>query len=416
NIHIKALFKSDTYSDFLTTSTTIVSPYFPTEASLSGFKNESFELAIDNAVPESMNAEFNLYTDIVGEVMDGIASLIRKPYGCFEQTSSSTYPNVMVLKYLRESGKSNSEIEAKALEYIKEGYKRLISFETKEGGFEWFGHTPPHETLTAFGVLEFTEMKEVYPEVSETMIARTVTWLMSRRDGHGGFHKSKKGYDSFASSPQDVANAYIVYALSEAGIAVDIQKEYETAYRDALKSNDSYKMALMACTAFNLKQKEDATRLLQQVKLNIETHGLGDLPVENTITRSYGHDKQTETLAFTILALLKEQNQDSFQISEAVEHLLRNRKHGRFGATQATAMALKALITYTKTQKEKLLQDNDIIKININGQISEKKLITSPDGKVSIIGLEKDLKKGINTIDVIFSDTKKQFPYSLDIT
>ncbi|MEP0263664.1 TonB-dependent receptor plug domain-containing protein [Dokdonia sp.] len=416
NIDLKALFISDTHSDFLTTSTTIISPYFPTEASLSGFKNKSFELAIDNAVSGSMSAEFNLYTDIVGEVMDGIASLIRKPYGCFEQTSSSTYPNIMVLKYLRESGKSNPEIEAKALDFIKQGYKRLISFETKEGGFEWFGHTPPHETLTAFGVLEFTEMKEVYPKVSDEMITRTIQWLMDRRDGKGGFHKSKKGYDSFASSPQDVANAYIVYALSEAGIAVDIQKEYEVAYKDALKSNDSYKIALMACASFNLNQIENATRLLQQVKLNIETHGFNNLPVKNTITRSYGNDKQTETLAFTILALLKEQNQDPSQIDQAVEHLLNNRKHGRFGATQATAMALKALIEYTKTQKSKLLRDNDLITININGQTSEKKLITSPSGKISIDGLEKSLKKGINTIDVLFSDAKKQFPYSLDIT
>ncbi len=415
-IEIKAGFMSDTHTDFLTTSTTIVSPYFPTEASVSGFKNESFQLEINNVVSESLNAEFNIYTDVVGEVMDGIASLIRQPYGCFEQTSSSTYPNVMVLKYLRESGKSNPEIEAKALDFIKQGYKRLISFETKEGGFEWFGHTPPHETLTAFGVLEFTEMKEVYPEVSATMIDRTVQWLMSRRDGTGGFHKSKKGYDSFASSPQDVANAYIVYALSEAGVAVDIQKEYETAYRDALQSNDSYKMALMACAAFNLNHKEDATQLLQQVKLNIKTYGFKNLPVENTITRSYGNDKQTETLAFTILALLKEQHQDAFQISKAIEHLLSNRKHGRFGATQATAMALKALITYTKTQKAKLLSESDVVKISMNGNVSEKKLTISPDGKISITGLEKDLKKGTNTIDVIFSDTKKQFPYNLTVT
>jgi len=357
NIDLKALFISDTYSDFLTTSTTIVSPYFPIEASLSGCKNESFELAVNHIVPGSMNVEFNLYTDVVGEVMDGIASLIRKPYGCFEQTSSSTYPNVMVLKYLRESGKSNPD-----------------------------------------------------------MITRTVSWLMNRKDGEGGFHKSKKGYDSFASSPQDVANAYIVYALSEAGIAVDIQREYKTAFNDALKSNDSYKMALMACTAFNLNHKEDAAQLLQKIKLNIETYGFKELPVINTITRSYGNDKQTETLAFTILALLKEQNQNAFQIDQAIEHLLSNRKHGRFGATQATAMALKALITYTKTQKAKLLSESDVVKININGQLSKKNLASSPDGKISIIGLEKDFKNGKNTIDVIFSNAKTQFPYSLNIT
>ncbi len=362
-----------------------------------------------------MVAEFNLYTDVVGEVMDGISSIIRKPYGCFEQTSSSTYPNVMVLKYLRESGKSNPEIEAKALDFIKQGYKRLISFETKKGGFEWFGHTPPHETLTAFGILEFTEMKEVYPDVNEKMIMRTVDWLMSRRDGKGGFHKSKKGYDSFASSPQDVANAYIVYALSEAGIKVDIQKEYSTAYQDALESNDSYKMALMACAAFNLNQQEDAKQLLSKIQANIETFGFDDLPVTNTITRSYGKDKKTETLAFTILALLKQQQQDLIQINKAVEQLVSNRKNGGFGATQATAMSLKALIAYTKTQKAKIIAKDDLISITINGKSYKSKLKASSNGKITIADLEKDFTRGTNTIDVIFSDSKKQFPYSLTL-
>ena len=40
--------------------------------------------------------------------------MLREPSGCFEQTSSSTYPNVFILKYLREAGKSNPDIEKSA--------------------------------------------------------------------------------------------------------------------------------------------------------------------------------------------------------------------------------------------------------------------------------------------------------------
>ena len=139
---------------------------------------------------------------------------------------------------IRASGKSNPAIEQKAMNYIRKGYERLISFETSQGGFEWFGKTPPHETLTAFGILEFTEMKTVYPEVSQAMIDRTVKWLLSRKDGKGGFKKSNKGYDSFASSPADVANAYIVYALATAQLPIDIEKEYQQVLTDAIKSKD----------------------------------------------------------------------------------------------------------------------------------------------------------------------------------
>ena len=69
-----------------------------------------------------------------------------------------------------------------------------------------------------------------------------------------------------------VANAYIVYALSESGVNVDIEKEYQHALDDALKTNDTYKMALLACASFNLGKNENAKTLISKIKENIETY------------------------------------------------------------------------------------------------------------------------------------------------
>jgi uncharacterized protein YfaS (alpha-2-macroglobulin family) len=33
----------------------------------------------------------------MSELMSGVDAILREPYGCFEQTSSSNYPNIMVL-------------------------------------------------------------------------------------------------------------------------------------------------------------------------------------------------------------------------------------------------------------------------------------------------------------------------------
>jgi hypothetical protein len=35
---------------------------------------------------------------------------------------------------------------------LMEGYTKLATFETQQKGFEWFGNTPGHETLTAYGL------------------------------------------------------------------------------------------------------------------------------------------------------------------------------------------------------------------------------------------------------------------------
>jgi TonB-dependent SusC/RagA subfamily outer membrane receptor len=415
NTTIDISVRSKEHNDVIKKEVTVLSPYFPTETSISGSKSKVFEFDINSVVDNSLSAEFNIYTDVIGDVMDGIEALIRKPYGCFEQTSSATYPNIMVLQYLKETGRTNPEIETKALNFIHKGYKRLISFETREDGFEWFGKTPPHETLTAYGLLEFTEMKSVYDGVDQKMIDRTVKWLLSKKDGDGGFHKSKKGYSSFTSSPEDVANAYIVYALSESGINTNIDLEYQTAFKDALSSKDTYKMAMMTLASYNLNKTDNATQLLIEIKKNISKHGFNTLPVKQTITRSYGNAKNIETTAFTLLALMREQNSNDALIAKGIESLLNQRKNNSFGSTQSTAMALKALISYTKQQKQKIINENDHVELIINGTSLKSKLKMNSNGKITIDGLGQYLKQGKQHVAVKFNNKNTTFPYSLAV-
>nr|WP_299339851.1 TonB-dependent receptor plug domain-containing protein [Allomuricauda sp.] len=402
------------YNDGFLREITIVSPYFPVETSISNSKNGTFAFNITNLVPESTQGQLKVYLDIIGDVMNGIEGMIQKPYGCFEQTSSATYPNIMILKYLNESGKNKPEVEARAMDFIKEGYKRLVRFETSKGGFEWFGHTPPHETLTAFGILEFTEMKEVFSGVDQKMLDRTIRWLLGQKDGEGGFHKSKKGYDSFASSPPKVANAYIVYALSEVGLTSEIEREYRSSLEEAIISEDAYRMALMALASKNLGNPMEYQTLLDKILIQITDSGYDGLPVENTITRSYGKSKKLETTAFVLLSLLR-QNQHIDKVAEGIQYLISERKNGRFGSTQATVMSLKALIAYTKKQKQAILENGNTIQLKVNGETIERKLLHTKNGILEIDGIGNFLVEGEQAIEVRFKDATKTFPYAMDM-
>ena len=44
--------------------------------------------------------------------------------------------------------KMEEEIKAN----LKEGYTKLIGFETSTKGYEWFGTSPGHEALTGYGL------------------------------------------------------------------------------------------------------------------------------------------------------------------------------------------------------------------------------------------------------------------------
>jgi TonB-dependent SusC/RagA subfamily outer membrane receptor len=411
-IGVELLSQND--SDYIQKDISVLSPYFPTQVSISDSRSKSFDFSIDNAVANSVTAEFTVYTDIVGDVMDGIESLIREPWGCFEQVSSSTYPNILVLKYLQETNKSNPEIEKKALDFIKKGYKKLAGYETRKNGFEWYGKAPPHEALSAYGLMEFTEMKEVFDGVSEAMLERTIEYLLSRRNGQGGFEQNRGKY-GFSGAPENVNNAYIVYALSESGITTPIIDEYEATYQEALKSNDTYRMALMACASYNFDELDNAEKLVDRIKRNIDSYSFSDLPVDNTITRSYGNAKNIETVAFVVLTLLRQTTKDDFLISQGIEYLIGKRRYNRFGSTQSTSMALKALIEYTKNQKDKFLSKDASFELVLNGHRINKKLKITPNGKITVDSLGAYIKEGVQTCTMRFSNKELTLPYSLNV-
>src|SRR5256885_17186030 len=92
---------------------------------------------------------------------------------------------VMAQQYfLTHTGVDPATIE-KARNLLDVSYKKLIGFESRTKGYEWFGADPGHEALTAYGLLQFTDMSHVRA-VDKDMLDRTRAWLLSRRDGNGG--------------------------------------------------------------------------------------------------------------------------------------------------------------------------------------------------------------------------------------
>lgn len=314
---------------------------FPVITTISGNKSTNTEFRISDMMAGSLTTELKVFDNFEGQLLNDIESMLREPHGCFEQTSSSTYPNIYILKYLRSTGKSNPEIEEKALAYIRNGYQRLIGFETAKHGFEWFGKTPAHEALTAYGLLEFTDMQE-FVNVDKNMLNRTKDFLLSRRDGEGNFTLAKGGYGAFASVPNDIANIYIVYALSEAGLSSEIKPEYEHAVKQALASNDAYQLATMAIAASNMKNDKDFTALMRAVKNT-------NLQAATSVTNSRATSLRLETMALYAIALTREKSPDLSTLANIISSILSCKTYNGYGSTQATILTLRALVEYKKT-------------------------------------------------------------------
>ena len=89
-----------------------------------------------------------------------------------EQTSSSAYPNILVVDYVKKARVASPEILMKAEQYLNVGYQKLLTFERPGGGFDWWGSGPPLVWLSAYGLQEFNDMAKVYP-IDRGVIDRT---------------------------------------------------------------------------------------------------------------------------------------------------------------------------------------------------------------------------------------------------
>lgn len=369
---------------------------FPIRMVFSGNTSGQHDFDISRIIPGTLQTKLQLFSSLEGQLLNGIESMLREPHGCFEQTSSTTYPNIFILKYLKESGKSDPKTEQKALNYIKQGYERLIGFETKQDGFEWFGNTPPHEALTAYGLLEFTDMMAFIP-VDEKMLERTRKFLLSRRDGKGGFTIRKTGYDRFASVPDKIANLYIVYALTEAGVKKEIETEYRASVQIALESKDPYLLSLMALSADNMN---DGTSYKQLMAL------LGEpaekLKPETSVVSSRESSLRVETWSLKALAMMRGENPDLSRIAGLMTKILGEKSYYGYGSTQATVLALKAITNYGRLMGK------------ATGE-TEVRFTMNQDAVSDYDSLNSLLKTGNNQFKIVYNQNKNNVPYNLEV-
>jgi hypothetical protein len=332
------------------------------------------------AVPGTGHVTVKLYPGIVSQIVEGLEGMLHAPYGCFEQTSSATYPNVLVLDYLKRTGQANPRIQLQAEHFINLGYQRLLTFEVygQPGGFSLFGDPPAQTMLTAYGLMEFDDMGEV-AYVDPALVARVVDYLAAQQNGDGSWSPNGATIESGLESVngQLAATAYIVWGLADAGHADSravleglgfIEQQLRSEARQAtgssgtnappktgaratpvdtpqpLRALDNYTLALIA-NAY-VASGEDATAVLDRL-LASAVDGGGEVywPAgTSTYLGSYGSAADVETTAMVVQALLRADHAlDAAQ--QGLDYLIGQRDpYGSFYTTQATVQTLKALL------------------------------------------------------------------------
>lgn len=367
-----------------------------------------FNIRLNEPVPGTVSATLTAYPNALEDVLKGMERMMRQPSGCFEQVSSSNYPNLLVLDLLRQTGTAKPEVESRATTLLEDGYKKLTAYECKSGGFDWWGRDPAHEGLTAYGILEFTDMAKVF-DVDKKLIDRTVQWMLSRRDGKGGWQVNPHSLHGWQKD--GVLDAYIAWTLAEAGYGQQFSAEIERAHEQAMNSNDPYQQALLANALLAMNDPRGHS-LISHLRDRQQDDGSWT-GTTHSVLHAQGKCFSIETTALVALALMKS-GAKTAALQKAMDYIIQSKNEYGYGSTQSTVLALKALVEYAKTGNRSAADGTLVVMVD-GRRVAEQAYSTKDPKRIEIRNLEQFFTNNNPRLEVFFENTNAVVPFDLEI-
>jgi A-macroglobulin TED domain/Alpha-2-macroglobulin family/Carboxypeptidase regulatory-like domain len=232
-----------------------------------------------NAIAGSVHAELLLYPNLGANVVHAVKAVLERPYGCAEQTISSTYASLLYLE-LATVARTESPERDKAQAFLQLGYDRLLSYFNSGGGLTYWGgnDTTGDPALTAYEV-EFLTEAEPFVTVDRSRIAAAIQWLISQQSADGSW-RPRYGAVS-ARETLYIANALqtaieakdsliIAPADLHARVKQAIAKANAYAATSVLELHDPYSNALRLSLAVRTSNSAAMTRAREELTSRVE--------------------------------------------------------------------------------------------------------------------------------------------------
>jgi hypothetical protein len=396
---------SATHSDAMERTVHIVPNGQAFTRARNGRVNGSAKAAIDfpdHAIDGGNDLYVKIYGGPLSQISEGLEGVFRMPHGCFEQTSSTTYPSVLALQFLRRTKQSSPDVEKKARETIAQGYQRLVTFEVSGGGFSLFGNAPADTALTAYGLLEFADMAKVAP-IDEMLVARTRDWLFKMRSSTGGFAKVAHGEKRDKNAPDDpLLTAYAAWALAASTAKPEDDQQLKTLLEIVAREaapDDPYALALRATALIAGGRAQDARPLLERLSpLAIKADdGVRFTSKSVGVLYSYGASMDVEATGLAAHALSLGGVAADVRAGALDWLAARRGAYGTWSTTQATIAAMRAMLDEAKP----VTTQPQTIRVAVDGQEVESFTLEPKARDVHrLIGLRKFATTGAHGVDI----------------
>ncbi|MFC3158609.1 TonB-dependent receptor plug domain-containing protein [Chryseobacterium arachidis] len=359
--NIQFIVRSENFRETMILPFKVEEKGFPYNFSIINNKTEKIEVDVPEFIDRSLSASYYVFENSALQLFEDLERLKREPYGCFEQLSSTVYPNVFILDYLRSVKKINNETESLVIKNMKKGFQKMLSYKNKDGGFGYFNASESDASVSAFALLEFMDLKK-YVDIDPKIITDLTAFILSKKKYNGIFEVRKSyeinsPYSEFAWS----RNMYVLYALSKLGFKNELEDAYAISLKRALATKDSYQLALMANVSDNLNKNKEYEDIVSLLDKQFESQNINP---DITFTGSRGVSAKAETLSLYMMALQKYTKLNEVKIRNIADVLIGYNGYYGFGSTQATSLALEVLSEFFSKNEKMYGTEKPKIKVN----------------------------------------------------
>lgn len=345
-----------------------------------------------NALPKTQKAELKIYPNLFSHVAESVEGLLQRPYGCGEQTISSTYPNLMILKFTKQDNKLRSTAEI----YLQKGYERLTGYQGADGGFTyWGGKETSDLALTAYA-LRFLKDADEFIDVDPKVMARAQEWLIKQQRPDGSWVKKYYYETTEDRNRTKLFTSYVARTLARLKITEGDALKKALDYLKARNAeiDEPYSLALYGLALLDAGNKELAAEIAAALeKMAIEEGSAVYWKLEtNTPFYGWGTAGRLETTALVTQFLIREGRErnahdptrDSL-ISRGTLFLIRNKdRYGVWFSTQTTINVLDTFLAALGPDGAAGAGPAEGIQVSING--AGPQILTPPaDGITPLI-------------------------------
>jgi hypothetical protein len=382
----------------------------------------------DNALTGSARAELKIYPNLMAHVLESIEGILQRPYGCGEQTISSTYPSLVLLRYYKRSGGELPSVAAKAQRYVKAGYERLLNYRKEGGSFSYWGHGNQDLALTAYALHFLNDASDVI-EVDEEIVKETRDWLIRQQlpDGSWGSSDKRRAALTTAYIARMIAGSIKLEGTSAPAQQQPDKKTAAAAVKRALgflareidRVDEPYLIASYALAAVDAGETAEAKRALARLRALARPERDASYWALETNTPFYGWGLtgRVETTALAVQALARGSDAASDQgaevkgtaggrddlVNRGLIFLLRQKdRYGVWHSTQATVNVLDALVALVGAPAGGAWSTGGPAEIFVNGRLARSVMMPAdnlPAGPL-MVDLSPFIAQGANRIEV----------------